>query len=168
MLAKPFNNIILGWYNKYGLSCGVGSFKFLRNGRFTFGVVNPHVILELESWAYGSNNFTIVLFFYFFDEDLGEKGSTTMRLASAMPDFFLLRYAEDLGADASLLSVALGYLDHCTTLRSTAQAVQASLLQRTKPITTRLTQNVRIGMVHKYPLSTVVYIVIYALISLYS
>ncbi|VDM31160.1 unnamed protein product [Hydatigera taeniaeformis] len=75
------------------------------------------------------------------DCDLGENESTTMRLASAMPDFFLMRYAENLAADSSLLSVALGYLDHCTALQPSAQAVQASLLQRTKPTTTRLTQN---------------------------
>ncbi|VDK22901.1 unnamed protein product [Taenia asiatica] len=77
------------------------------------------------------------------------------RILAAMPDFFLLRYAEDLGADASLLSVALGYLDHCTTMQSTAKAVQASLLQRTKPITTRLTQNL-IQLAKKHQLYEVV------------
>lgn len=60
-----------------------------------------------------------------------------------MPDFFLMRYAESLAADPSLLSIAIGYLDYCTTLRSTARAVQASLLQHTKPTTTRLTNEVR-------------------------
>eukprot|EP00108_Taenia_solium_P008723 TsM_000624700 transcript=TsM_000624700 gene=TsM_000624700 len=88
-------------------------------------------------------------------DDLRGKGSNTMRLASAMPDFFLLRYAEDLGADASLLSLALGYLDHCTTMQSTAKAVQASLLQRTKPITTRLAQNL-IQLAKKHQLYEVV------------
>ncbi|KAL5111310.1 Nuclear pore complex protein Nup85 [Taenia crassiceps] len=89
------------------------------------------------------------------DGDFSGKGSNMTRLASAMPDFFMLRYAENLGADASLLSVALGYLDHCATLQSTAQAVQASLLQRAKPMTTRLTQNF-IQLTKKHQLHEVV------------
>ncbi|CDS41000.1 nuclear pore complex protein nup85 [Echinococcus multilocularis] len=89
------------------------------------------------------------------DGDLSGKGSRTVHLVSSMPDFFLMRYAENLAADASLLNVALGYLDHCTTLQPTARAVQVSLLRRTKPTTNRLTQNL-IQLAKKHQLHGVV------------
>ncbi|VDD83213.1 unnamed protein product [Mesocestoides corti] len=71
-------------------------------------------------------------------------------LTSTMPDFFLLSYAASLAADPSLLDVALGYLAQCTALQSSARAVQASILQRTKPTTTRLTHNlIRLARKHQ-------------------
>ncbi|KAM3182610.1 hypothetical protein ACTXT7_011982 [Hymenolepis weldensis] len=85
------------------------------------------------------------------DNGIGER-SRPIRLASVMPDFFLMRYAESLAADPSLLSIAIGYLDYCTTLRSTARAVQASLLQHVKPTTTRLTNElIQLARKHKLP-----------------
>lgn len=79
-----------------------------------------------------------------------------MRLASTMPDFFLMRYAESVAADPSLLSVALGYLDHCATLQDSVKAIQISFIQRAKPTTTRLTNNVRtINNCYFFPLSCV-------------
>ncbi|VUZ47619.1 unnamed protein product [Hymenolepis diminuta] len=84
-----------------------------------------------------------------------DERSRPIRLASVIPDFFLMRYAESLAADPSLLSIAIGYLDYCTTLRSTARAVQASFLQHIKPTTTRLT-NELIQLARKYKLPEVV------------
>nr|CDS27274.2 nuclear pore complex protein nup85 [Hymenolepis microstoma] len=86
------------------------------------------------------------------DNGIDGRRSRPIRLASLMPDFFLMRYAESLAADPSLLSIAMGYLDYCTTLRPTAHAVQASLLQRAKPTTTRLTNEViQLARKHKLP-----------------
>ncbi len=73
---------------------------------------------------------------------LGEKTQRAGRLTATMPDFFLLRYAESLAAEPSLLSVALSYLDHCTALHTMARELQANLLRRTKPTTTQVTNNV--------------------------
>ncbi|KAM7540439.1 hypothetical protein Aperf_G00000037262 [Anoplocephala perfoliata] len=86
------------------------------------------------------------------DNGMSENRSRAVRLASIMPDFFLMRYAESLAADPSLLSVALGYLDHCTTLKSMACAVQASLLRHTKPTSTRLTNElIQLARRHRLP-----------------
>nr|VZI33015.1 unnamed protein product [Spirometra erinaceieuropaei] len=59
------------------------------------------------------------------------------RVYSLLSDFFLFGYAESLVSEPCLLSVALGYLDYCSSA-AVAREAQASLIAQVKPTSTRM------------------------------
>ncbi|CAH8588756.1 unnamed protein product [Schistosoma rodhaini] len=56
--------------------------------------------------------------------------------SSSLVEFFLLGYIESLASETSLLSIALGYLDHCKSGRTRQSAL---LLRHAVPVSTRAT-----------------------------
>ncbi|KAK4470471.1 hypothetical protein MN116_006023 [Schistosoma mekongi] len=56
--------------------------------------------------------------------------------SSSLVEFFLLGYVESLASETSLLSIALGYLDHCKSGRTRQSAL---LLKHAVPVSTRAT-----------------------------
>ncbi|VDN11513.1 unnamed protein product [Dibothriocephalus latus] len=71
-------------------------------------------------------------------EDNGTDEIDGTRVYSLLSDFFLFGYAESLASEPGLLSVALGYLDYCSSTAAAREA-QASLIAQVKPSSTRMT-----------------------------